>query len=651
LENKDDQDNEMTTIASARLTYPSVRRLDRGKYLALAAVVFLTLTGLLGLLFHVAEPTYPDLVSNILYPLTSFVGASWALTTAYRAYRGPVRLGSRYALAWLLVGTGLLANSLGGLYFTYLERSGQTILVPSLSDVGFTLFYPLIFVGLFLMPTLLQFRLRAALDALITTLCVLGVSWFFFISKVFGAQLAAQVSIPELVTVVSYPFWDMLLLLALMLLIYRRANALFLPSLVLFGTGMLANIWADTGYAYTVAVGTYESINFLIDPFWYLGFLLVGLSGLYQYAAIARGASHEGSSLAQLSNQAAPGPSGPGDAGIGRWRLMQHTLIYLPLAILLALTIYNEFLESVYHQKSSLFLIVLAALVGLLVAFRSLVATRENERLLNALAVAKAEQEAIATEQARLYAGLRLVHERLKELDKLKDQFMITASHELRTPLTSIGGYLDLLVEHAHQLTPEQQREFLLKAQRSSEELVLLLSNVMDASRLEVDAGIRSAHLQSVEVREAIQGIVDLIEPQVTHEQRKVELCIPPSLAVQADPVRLRQVLLNVSVNAMKYSLPGSPIIFSARASSDPVPSVIISVIDKGNGIAPRDQDRLFQRFVRLERDLNSSIRGSGLGLYISRRLVEAMGGKIWVESRGIPGEGSSFNIQLLIPR
>jgi signal transduction histidine kinase len=641
----------MTTIASAQSTYPYVRKLDRGKYRALVVVVFLTLMGLLGLLLRVAQQHYPDLISNIMYPLTSFVGACWAFTTAYRAYHGPWRFGLRYALAWLLVGTGLLANSSGGLYYTYLERSGHTILVPSLSDVGFTLFYPLIFVGLFLMPAALQFRFRMALDAFITTLCILGVSWFFFISKVFGVEIAARVSTPELVTVVSYPFWDMLLLLAIMLLIYHRANTLFLPFFLLLGSGMLANIWADTGYAYTVAIGTYESINFLIDPFWYLGFLLVGLSGLYQYAAMARRAYHEGIAPAQQSKQAAPELPSPVDASSGRWRLMQNTLIFLPLAILLALTLYSEFLEFMYNQKSSLFLTVLTALVGILVALRSLVATRENERLLTALTVAKAEQEAIAVEQARLYAELSLAHKRLQELDKLKDQFMITASHELRTPLTSIEGYLDLLVDHSHRLTPEQQREFLLKVQRSSEELVLLLSNVMDASRLEVDAGIRPAHLQSVEVGEAIQGVVELIEPQLTHEQRKVELCIPPSLAVQADPARLRQVLLNVSVNALKYSPPGSPIIFSARPIRDPVPSVVISVIDKGNGIAPRDQDRLFQRFIRLERDLNSTIRGSGLGLYISRRLVEAMGGKIWIDSSGIPGEGSSFNIQLLIPK
>jgi signal transduction histidine kinase len=76
-----------------------------------------------------------------------------------------------------------------------------------------------------------------------------------------------------------------------------------------------------------------------------------------------------------------------------------------------------------------------------------------------------------------------------------------------------------------------------------------------------------------------------------------------------------------------------------------------VSVIDKGKGITPQDQDRLFQRFVRLEQDLNSTVRGSGLGLYISQRLVEAMDGTIWVESKGVPGEGSRFNVQLPMAR
>ncbi len=373
----------------------------------------------------------------------------------------------------------------------------------------------------------------------------------------------------------------------------------------------------------------------------------MGLSGLYQYAALVR-ANHEGSYTPQVAKEVALKEVNTHSKSTRRWQLMLNTLIYLPLAILLALTLYSEFSEFMYHQESSFLLIILTALVGILVAIRSVVATRENEQLLNALADANKEQEAHALEQAKLFEELRLAHDRLQELDKLKDQFMITASHELRTPLTSIQGYLELLVEYGHTVTPEQQRDFLIKAQHSSEELILLLSNVMDASRLEIDAGIRPADLQAVAVYEAIQGIIELIEPQLTQEQRTVELSSPRTLTVQADPTRLRQVLLNLSVNALKYSPRGTPITFSAQLVNNATPNVMISVIDKGNGIAPQDQDRLFQRFVRLDHDLNSVIRGTGLGLYISRRLVEAMGGKVWIESSGVPGEGASFHIQLL---
>ncbi len=130
-------------------------------------------------------------------------------------------------------------------------------------------------------------------------------------------------------------------------------------------------------------------------------------------------------------------------------------------------------------------------------------------------------------------------------------------------------------------------------------------------------------------------------------ECREVHLFIPHKLFVKADPVRLRQILLNISVNALKYSEARTPITFTARTVFDKEQSAIISITDMGKGIKPQDQARLFQRFVRLESDLNSIVRGSGLGLYISRRLVEAMGGKIWIESSGIPGAGSAFHFQL----
>lgn len=111
-------------VAAASLDDAYVRRLEREKYLALAVVAFLTLVGFLGLLLNIGQPTYPDLISNFLYPLASFVGATWAFLTAFRIARNLPRLDFRYRLAWLLVGSGLLANCFGSLYYTYAERSG-----------------------------------------------------------------------------------------------------------------------------------------------------------------------------------------------------------------------------------------------------------------------------------------------------------------------------------------------------------------------------------------------------------------------------------------------------------------------------------------------------------------------------------------------
>ena len=258
------------------------------------------------------------------------------------------------------------------------------------------------------------------------------------------------------------------------------------------------------------------------------------------------------------------------------------------------------------------------------------------------------EQAAVPFINAQLYQDLQTAHRQLQELDQLKDQFMVTASHELRTPLTAVQGYIELLAQFDEQLPGEQRRDFLQKARRGCEELVVLLGNVMDASRLEVEAGIKPALLKRVSVQETIESILVLIEPQITQEQREVYLHIQARLFALADPPRLRQVLMNISVNALKYSLPQTPLAFSACTIMDrDEPCVVISIADRGKGITPQDQGQLFQRFVRLESDINSPVRGSGLGLYISRRLIEAMGGKIWIESKGIAGEGSTFHIQL----
>jgi signal transduction histidine kinase len=253
-----------------------------------------------------------------------------------------------------------------------------------------------------------------------------------------------------------------------------------------------------------------------------------------------------------------------------------------------------------------------------------------------------ANQCAAAMENAQITIALRAAYERQKELDRLKDQFIMTASHELRTPLTAVQGYIDLLEQYNASLSAEERSSFLAKAQRSSDELVLLVGNIMDASRVETD--VEQVSLCTVSLASSVMYIVEILEAIMQRENRHIQVNVPAHIMVVADELRLRQVLLNLVGNAIKYSPAGTSVDISAVTCGE---DVTLRVRDFGLGVPAADQERLFERFVRLERDMNSPARGTGLGLYISKRLIEAMGGRIWVESSGTPGKGSIFAFTL----
>lgn len=237
---------------------------------------------------------------------------------------------------------------------------------------------------------------------------------------------------------------------------------------------------------------------------------------------------------------------------------------------------------------------------------------------------------------------LLAAYERQKELDLLKDQFLTTASHELRTPLTAVVGYIELLETYGEQLSLVKRAEFIGKAHRSCDELVLMVGNIMDASRVETD--VESMSLNEVALATSAMHIREILEGLAGREKRSINVDIPADVRVMADDLRLRQVLLNMVNNAFKYSLPETDIDITCEMDDE---YVTVRIRDYGLGVPLEDQGRLFERFMRLERDMNSPVRGAGLGLYISKRLIGAMGGQIWVESTGIPGEGSVFAFTL----
>jgi glutamate:GABA antiporter len=257
------------------------------------------------------------------------------------------------------------------------------------------------------------------------------------------------------------------------------------------------------------------------------------------------------------------------------------------------------------------------------------------------------QQTAAARENARLYNELSVAHAQLRELDQLKDAFLLTASHEFRTPLTVMQGYLELLRE-MDDASPDTRRSFLDKACRACDELVLLQANIMDASRLEVDTA--TLHFASLALRDICTAVIDLFEPWILQQQRSIEVDIAPSMLVWADEMRLKQVLHNLMANALRYSPPHTSIRVTA-AGEQQAGMVRVSVIDRGLGIPADKQEVIFDKFVRLDRDIYGTVRGSGLGLFITRQLVEAMGGTITVESSGIQGEGSTFSFTLPVAK
>jgi signal transduction histidine kinase len=212
--------------------------------------------------------------------------------------------------------------------------------------------------------------------------------------------------------------------------------------------------------------------------------------------------------------------------------------------------------------------------------------------------------------------------------------------------LTEVYGYLELLKTWKDQLDSATQMTFLKRAMDGCEELRLLVNDVLET--VYNDSQPKRVRLQDVSLAEAVKNVLELFDPR-TVQRYKLQIAIPETLTVRADPLYLRRILRNLLSNAFKYTPPQTALLIDATPIMNTPPetlsspSVCIRVKDSGPGIPPDDIPLLFEKFGRLERDISSSTRGVGLGLYISKHLVEVMDGHIWVESQGIAGQGSQF--------
>ncbi len=227
-------------------------------------------------------------------------------------------------------------------------------------------------------------------------------------------------------------------------------------------------------------------------------------------------------------------------------------------------------------------------------------------------------------------------------LETLKDRFIARASHELRTPLTAIRGTLGFLGRSLEGRLPDTPRELLGIAVRNSDQMLRLVEDLLDASRL--SSGALRLVPERLDAAEVLGQAVRLVKPMADETGVGVHLSAEPGLGVEADPVKLDQVLVNLLGNAVKFTQRGGRVEVTARHAGD---AVEIRVGDQGVGLAREHLERVFEPFFQVERAPSRvQPRGSGLGLTIARSLVELHGGRIWAESAG-PGRGSTFVVQL----
>ena len=239
----------------------------------------------------------------------------------------------------------------------------------------------------------------------------------------------------------------------------------------------------------------------------------------------------------------------------------------------------------------------------------------------------------------RIFAFRDISADRMVE--QVKSDFVAAVSHELRTPLTSIYGFAETLLRQDIPFGEEERRIFLGYIASESERLTEIVDQLLNVARL--DAGDLQVELGRIDVGSVVSELVETVEESGIINGHRFEIDLPDEpLAAEADPDKVRQIFNILVENALRYSPRGGTVTVGARRSDD---RVEVRVADEGIGIPAAERERIFRKFYRAESAARDGAAGTGLGLFIAKELVTAMGGRIWVDST--EGEGSSFSFEL----
>ena len=247
-------------------------------------------------------------------------------------------------------------------------------------------------------------------------------------------------------------------------------------------------------------------------------------------------------------------------------------------------------------------------------------------------------------DRLELQRELETTNLELQHAMQVKDEFLANMSHELRTPLTSIIGYSELLLAGMGGKLHPNQEKYINHIHFAGSHLLTLINDILDYSKF--NAEVTTLHLETVRVRSICIAALSIMEPRAFKKDIKMEFDFDDSITeLYCDPQRLRQVIINLMNNAIKFSENYGTIGLRVLMNTEPEPTIEFQIWDNGIGISPEDQKRIFEPFTQAASDLNRNYEGSGIGLALVKKFVELHEGEIWVEST--PSVGSTFHIRL----
>ncbi len=580
----------------------------------------------------------------LLATLFCFVGVKKLWLGRMSAHTSSIKLIHRVR-TWvpIFIALGIFCQFIGQVIYTYYDIRGWSDF-PSLADAGYLSTFPFLLLAILLLPKRRlsgTTRSRVILDGLIIMAAVITFSWYFILGP---TMLQGSETILAKVVGSAYPVFDLILIFCMILLWFSESDPFLVPAERLLLAGLIVIVITDSIYDYMTLQNTYA--NGLQDIGWPVGYMLLGLAAQCVTLAYVQYATRsEPTSLEEASRDLSTDPP------LGKHSLLPYALI--PAVIALSVFIWRSGGNGTLEQGVYFGGIILVGLLLLRQYFVLRETTFYNEQLHVTQQDLSKKNRALRVANLQLEEQAAQVEEAYNQqvyLNELKDDFLLNVNHELRTPLTAIYGFLDLLREYHGKLDSSMEITLIDQAVLGCEELQHLVDNVLDT--LHGDFKEREPTVEVFSIAAVADNVINLFEPQKKLDYH-INMVIPEDLIVLADKQYVRQVLLNLLSNAFKYSPMDTPIEVSARKYDNSTAKahnhslICVSIQDAGPGIPPTEAPLLFGKFVRLKRDLVGSVRGTGLGLYISKQLIEAMGGNIWVDSSGVVGQGSRFSFTL----